>query len=356
MPESVSLSVPKKIGETAILLVSELDLFNRDLQIQQTESSLEIPLFAEPSAEFLEKLKKKLGTFKVSVYDFTERKSLHMLPVDLLKDKLPVELLSLVPSAVDFVGDIAIVEIPDALTEYKALIGQAIQKAHKQTNTVLAKAGAVKGVYRIRDLELLAGENKTATVYKEYGNTLHVDVAKAYFSPRLSNEHNRVASQATPHETVIDLFAGVGPFVIPIAKNHKTVQIHAIDINPDAVYLLEKNIKVNHVTKQVFPLMGDARKIVNQQLSQKADRVIMNLPETALEFVDVACEAIKTEGGIVHYYCFVYDSEEPLETAKVELEQAVKQNNRQVTKFLFAKTVREVAPYAWQVVVDAQIQ
>ena len=82
----------------------------------------------------------------------------------------------------------------------------------------------------------------------------------------------------------------------------------------------------------------------------------MNLPETALEFVDVACDAIKAEGGIVHYYCFVSDCSEPLETAKTELEQAVKQNNRKVTKFLFARTVREVAPYSWQVVVDAQIQ
>lgn len=348
--------VPKKLGQNAIRLVSELGLFNRELQIQQTENSLQIPLLAQPSVEAREILKKKLGTFTVSVFDFAERKKQHMLAVDLLKGKLPDELLSLVPNAIDFVGDIAIVEVPEELTGYKTLIGHAIQKAHKQTNTVLAKAGAVKGVYRIRELELLAGTNKTSTVYIEYGNKFHVDVAKAYFSPRLSNEHNRVASQVTPNETVVDLFAGVGPFAIPLAKNHKTIQVYAIDINPDAVSLLQKNVKANRVEKQVVPIVGDARKVVKHQLSQKADRVIMNLPETALEFVDVACEAIKPEGGIVHYYSFVCGSIEPLETAKTELEKAVKQNNRQVTQFLFAKTVREVAPYAWQVVVDAKIQ
>ncbi|MCW8801724.1 MAG: class I SAM-dependent methyltransferase family protein [Candidatus Bathyarchaeota archaeon] len=356
MPESVCLTVPKKLGETAIRLITELDLSNRDLQIQQTENSLKIPLISEPLPVVIEELKKRLKTFEVSVYDFDERKKQHLLPLDLLKDKLPPQLLELVPHAIDFIGDIAIVEIPDDLSEYKSLIGQAILKAHKQTNTVLAKAGAVTGVYRIRELEFLAGTNKTSTVCVEYGNTLHVDVAKAYFSPRLSNEHNRVAAQVTPKETVIDLFAGVGPFAIPIAKNHKTIQVYAIDINPDAISLLEKNIKLNHLEKQVVPLVGDSRKIVKEQLSHKADRIIMNLPETALEFVDTACEAIKPEGGIVHYYCFVSDSSEPLETAKKELEQAVKQNNRHVTKFLFAKTVREVAPYAWQVVVDALIQ
>jgi len=356
VPESVCLTVPKKLGETAIRLITKLDLSNRDLQIQQIENTLKIPLISEPSLVAFEKLNNKLETFDISVYDFNERKKQHILPLDLLKDKLPPEFLEFVPHAIDFIGDIAIVEIPDELFEYKSLIGEAILTAHNQTNTVLKKAGAVKGVYRIRDLEFLAGTNKTSTVHVEYGNTFYVDVAKAYFSPRLSNEHNRVASQVTPKETVVDLFAGVGPFAIPIAKNHKTVQVYAIDINPDAVSLLEKNVKVNRVQKQVVSIVGDARKVVKNQLSKKADRVIMNLPETALEFIDVACEAIKLEGGIVHYYCFVYDSAEPLETAKTELEQAVKQNNRQVIKFLFTKTVREVAPYTWQVVVDAQIQ
>ena len=342
------------LGEKAIRLVADLDLFNRELQIQHTEKSLQIPLISEPTAETFEALKIKLGTFTVSVCNF-ERKKQHLLPLDLLKDKLSPDLLELVPHAIDFVGDIAIVEIPDELAEHKTLIGQAILTAHKQTNTVLAKAGAVKGIYRIRDLEFLAGTNKTSTVYVEYGNKLHVDVAKAYFSPRLSNEHNRVASQVTDGETVVDLFAGVGPFAIPIAKQHDNVRVYAVDVNPDAVSLLKQNISVNRVEKQVVPILGDARQVVKEQLAKTADRVIMNLPETALEFVDIACEAIKHEGGVIHYYCFVYDSE-PLETAKKQLTEAVNQNKRQVTKFLLVRTVREVAPCAWQVVVDAKIQ
>lgn len=354
MPESVCLMVPKKLGEQAIRLVAELELFDGKLQIQQTIASLYIPLTAEPSTADLDLLKNKLVTFKIIIYDFAERKKQHLLPLDFLADKLPPNLLSLVPHAIDFIGDIAIVEIPQELADYKKEIGNATLKAHKQTNTVLAKSGAVKGVYRIRDLELLAGDNKTATVYKEYGCIYHVDVAKAYFSPRLSNEHNRVASQVKTGETVVDLFAGVGPFAIPIAKTNKNALVYAVDVNPDAVYLLKRNITVNRAEKQVVPILGDARHIVKEQLSGKADRVIMNLPETASEFVDVACNAIKPKGGIIHYYCFVYDSE-PLETAKTQLAEAVKQNKRQI-KSISAKTVREVAPYAWQVVVDAQIQ
>ncbi|PVX23169.1 MAG: class I SAM-dependent methyltransferase family protein [Candidatus Bathyarchaeum sp.] len=355
MPEAACLKVPKKLGEQAIRLVRELDLFNRNLQIQQTQDFLFIPLTADLSTDVFSNFEQNLSKYEVSVHNFAERKKQHLLPTDFLAGKLPSNLLPNIPRAIDFVGDIAIVEIPKELVEHKKEIGEAILKAHKHTSTVLAKSGSVEGVYRLRDFEVIAGAKKTVTVYKEYGCIYHVDVAKAYFSPRLSTEHNRVASSVKDNETVVDLFAGVGPFAVPIAKKQPNVRVYAVDVNPDAVSFLKKNIAVNRAEKQVVPILGDARQVVKQQLSGKADRVIMNLPETALEFVDVACDAIKQKGGIIHHYSFVKDKD-PLKTAKAQLTKAVNQNKRQVNKFLLAKTVREVAPYTWQVVVDAKIQ
>jgi len=353
--EATCLKVPKKLGERAIRLVGKLELFNRELKVQQVDNYICIPLIHEPLPTIFKKFEKNLPEYEISVHNFPERKKRHFTPPDLLADKLPPNLLASVPRAIDFVGDIAIVEIPPELGDHKKTIGEALLKAHKQTSTVLAKSGAVEGIYRLRDFEVIAGAEKTATVYREYGCVYHVDVAKAYFSPRLSSEHNRVASQVKDGETVVDLFAGVGPFAIPIAKKHENVRVYAVDVNPDAIALLKRNVAVNRAEKQVVPVLGDARQVVREQLSGKADRVIMNLPETALEFVDAACEALKPEGGIMHYYGFVKASN-PLEAAKVRLTEAVSKNNRKVKKTLLAKTVREVAPYTWQVVVDAEIQ
>jgi tRNA (guanine37-N1)-methyltransferase len=355
VPEATCLKVPKTLGEQAIRLVRELEIFNRKLKIQQVDNHLCIPLTTESSPVTLTKIEKNLPEFEVTVHSFPEQKKRHFTHLDFLEDKLPPHLLGNVPRAIDFVGDIAIIEIPKELSNYKKAIGEALLKAHKQTSTVLAKSGAINGVYRTRDHETIAGADKTATVYVEYGCVYQVDVAKAYFSPRLSSEHNRVASQVKDGETVVDLFAGVGPFAIPIAKKHENVRVYAVDVNPDAVALLKRNVALNRAEKQVVPVLGDARQIVKKQLAGKADRVIMNLPETALEFVDVACEALKPDGGVMHYYSFVKDSK-PLETAKVRLTEAVRQNRRQINEILVAKTVREVAPYTWQVVVDAQIQ
>ncbi len=355
MAEATCLKVPKNLGERAISLVGKLNLFNRELKVQQVEDYLCIPLTNEPLPVVLRKFEKNLTEFEISVHNFPEQKKRHFTSIDLLTDKLPPNLLASVPRAIDFVGDIAIVEIPPELSDYKKTVGEALLKAHKHTKTVLAKSGAVEGVYRIRDFEVIAGVAKTATVYREYGCVYHIDVAKAYFSPRLSGEHNRVASQVKDAETIVDLFAGVGPFAIPIAKKQENVRVYAVDMNPDAVSLLKRNVAVNRVEKQVVPVLGDARQVVRKQLLGKADRVIMNLPETAIEFVDVACEALKAKGGIMYYYGFAKVSD-PLEAVKVRLTEAVSRNNRKVKKILLAKPVRAVAPYTWQVVVDAEIQ
>ena len=273
----------------------------------------------------------------------------------MLEDKLPPHLLATVPRAIDFVGEIAVVEIPPELERHKGMIGEAIISVHKQVHTVLAKSGAVEGIYRLREFEVITGGGETETIHKEYGCSYHVDLAKAYFSPRLSHEHDRVASIVKEGETIVDMFAGVGPFSILIAKRHENIHVYAIDVNPDAIALLKRNLKENRVEQKVTPILGDAVQIIGERLSGIADRVIMNLPERAIEYVDSACETLKREGGIVHYYDFT-NTPNPLETARVRLTEAAGRTSRNIKKILFARKVRAIAPYAWQVVVDAEIK
>jgi tRNA (guanine37-N1)-methyltransferase len=352
--EAACLRVPKALGEKAIRLVRGLDIFNRELTVQQVGEYLCIPLISEPLPAHMKEFKRGLSEFEVSTYRFPERIKHSLKLVDLLEDKLPPHLLASVPHAIDFVGDIAVIEIPPELVDHKKIIGEAILKTHKRVNTVLAKTGAVEGVYRLRKFEVIAGIEKTVTIHREHGCVYHIDLAKAYFSPRLSHEHNRVALQVKEGETVVDMFAGVGPFSILMAKKLENVKVYAIDVNPDAVEFLKRNVAVNRVERKVMPILGDVRQVVREQLIGVADRVVMNLPEKAIEYVDVACETIKLEGGIIHYYEFT-NASDPLETARVRLTEAISQTNRKVKKILLAKVVRATAPFTWQVVVDAEI-
>jgi tRNA (guanine37-N1)-methyltransferase len=352
---SPCLKVPKQYGEKAIVLIKRLGLFDSRLKIDQENSSLHIPLSREPSADERRTVRKAVFSTEFCFYDFSER----TLParktfVDILAEKLPPHLTASLPHSADFVGDIAVLEIPSQLENYRQEIGEAILETNKRIHTVLAKASAVGGIYRTRRFDLIGGEAKTTTVHKEYGCVYHVDLSKAYFSPRLSNEHARVARLVKEGETVVDMFTGVGPFAIQIARQRERVRVYAVDMNPDAIELLNKNIAANRVVARVAPVLGDVRSVVRERLAGVADRVIMNLPEKAIGFVDVACEAIKPKGGIMHYYEFT-NVPDPVKTARVRLVEAVERENRKVNRVLASRIVRATAPFMWQVVVDARV-
>jgi len=328
---------------------------NSELKIERVGDFICIPLIREPLDEELETLKESLSAFEISSLEFHKLTKRQPTLSDLLEDVLPPHLLASLPHAVDFVGDIAVLEIPQELREHRKTIGEALLKGHKSVRTVLAKSSAVSGEYRLREFEVIAGVEKTETVHREHGCVFHLDLAKAYFSPRLSHEHSRVASQAGEDETVLDMFAGVGPFSVLTAKKREKIRVYAVDVNPDAFRYLKKNVAANRVEAKVTPVLGDVRVIVEERLKGMADRVIMNLPEKAIEYVDVACEALKPEGGTMHYYEFSSEPS-PLETVKTRLAEAVRKARWDTSKVLSARVVREIAPYTYQVVVDAQVK
>jgi tRNA (guanine37-N1)-methyltransferase len=355
MPKpSVCIKVSKSQGEKTITLATKFGLADKSLVIQREEDNLCIPLVREPKGIELATLKSQIPKFTLATAVFSEKQLPPETLTQALQDKLPPELLAKVPQAFDIIGDIVVIDIPPQLQNYQSTIGEAIMQTQKNVKTVLAKAGDISGVFRVRDYDFIAGEHKTQTIHREFGCQYHVDVAKAYFSPRLSHEHERVASLVQSGETVVDLFAGVGPFSVLIGKRNPLVRVYAVDLNPDAVELLKVNVNVNRVENRVFPILGDAREIAQTKLKGTADRVIMNLPETAIDFVDAACQTIKPEGGVVHFYAFIRspDSIENLEQRFTEL---VKKNGRKVETFLYAKNIRETAPFESQVVLDAKI-
>jgi tRNA (guanine37-N1)-methyltransferase len=151
------------------------------------------------------------------------------------------------------------------------------------------------------------------------------------------------------------MFAGIGPFSILIAKRCQKVKVYAIDINPDAILFLTENILLNKVKGKVIPMLGDSKKLVNEFLTKKADRVIMNFPSNSLEFVEAACKSLKESGGILNFYAFISELKE-LEWLKDELNKRVNICGRCLKSFIETKIVRAIAPYKWQVAIDIEVK
>ncbi|MEM2273608.1 MAG: class I SAM-dependent methyltransferase family protein, partial [Candidatus Bathyarchaeia archaeon] len=302
----------------------------------------------------LDEISGYIDKIEVFFHKFPRRIKEPKTMLDILEDKLPPHLLGILPRSIDFIGNVAIIEISEELEPYKRLIGEAVLRVYKRVRSVLAKTSAVEGVYRVREYEVIAGSENTETVHKEHGCKYFLDPRKVYFSPRLSYEHYRVASQVHDNEIILDMFAGVGPFSILIAKMHNAL-VYSIDINPDAIEYLTRNIYANSVNGRVIPILGDARKIVQDRLRGVADRVIMNLPERAAEFIDVACMALKPSGGIMHYYQF---SKAPYAVEKVRegLINGVNEAGRSIETILTERIVKEIAPYKWQIAIDVKVR
>ena len=254
-------------------------------------------------------------------------------------------------SAFDQIGDIIIVRIPDLLLGKKEIIGKTLLEQIKNANTVFFQSSPVEGDFRIRDLEFLAGENKTQTEYKEFGCRFLVDVEKVFFSPRLSTERNRIADLVKDGETIINMFGGIGMFSIMAAKKKKCT-VYNIDINPDAAKLCEKNISLNKLAGNVISLHGDATQIINEKLKGKGDRILMLLPERSDEFLDSAISAAK-KNGIIHYYSHIHADKKTL--APKLSEKHFLEITPVKSEILYSRMVRAVGPRYYQTVVDVRI-
>jgi tRNA (guanine37-N1)-methyltransferase len=272
-----------------------------------------------------------------------------------LTNALSPQALSKIYSSFDVVGDIAIIKAPNNSSDAQT-VAQQIMAIHKGVKTVFSQTSPIKGDHRIRELTLIAGENKTITKYKEAGCIFSVDIEKCYFSPRLKHERLRIASQVSPYETVVNMFAGVGCFSIIIAKTVSGTKVYSIDINPTAYQFMQENIRVNRLFGRVEPMLGDSQDIVQTQLQGVADRVLMPLPEKALEYLPAAVSTLKKNGGWIHYYDFqhVPCKEDP--TEKTEQKVAAKLDSMGVPyMFACSRIIRSTGPNWYQTVLDIQV-
>jgi tRNA (guanine37-N1)-methyltransferase len=349
--EKQYISVPATDGETIRKILLTMELLDSSCKIISEAGLLYFPLKFEITNDQLKTLNSTV-TVDTGFRPFEVVAQGPRTLVDALKGELPPEKLALLPRAYDLIGDIAVLEIPDEISSYSGLIGEVFHHIHSNFKTVLAKKGAVSGTTRVREYVHLAGEDRTKTIHTEYGCRLAVDVAKAYFSPRLLEEHNRIAQLVKSGEIVVDMFCGVGPFAIHIAKKAEA-KVIAIDINPSAIDLLRESIEMNKLVGTILPVVADAHDYANTA-ELCVNRVIMNHPSGASDFVGDACSILKP-GGFIHYYDFI-GGETPEDTLREKVTKLVEDAGRKVQSLKLLRRVRDSAPYEFQMVADVVIQ
>ncbi|MCC4770435.1 methyltransferase [Methanosarcina sp. DH2] len=315
------------------------------------------------TARKIQRIKAEEGTFleipvtetagkKVEDFPVIEQKDPEFLeiPASLkghLKGSLSAAELSHVPSGWQVLGDIIIISIPDALESEKIRIAEALLSIYPKCRSVVRDFG-IEGQFRQPKRELLLG-NGTETVHKEHGCFFKQDVTKVMYSKGNLEERKRM-SRLGEGETVVDMFAGIGYFSIPMAVHARPKEITSIEINPESFAYLKENIRLNHVEDIITPVPGDCSQFAPEGV---ADRVIMGYVGTTHHYLEPAIKALKKSGGVLHYHETV-----PENLARTRPEERIKKAAEPLGKkaeILATRRIKKYSPGVLHVVVDAQI-
>jgi len=212
-----------------------------------------------------------------------------------------------VPNSFDTVGDIAIFnEIPKEIKKKEKKIAQKLLELQKNIKVVVKKSGKYSGRLRTPKLTHLAGERRKITTHTESGCKFNLDVEKCYFSTRSGAERLRIAKKTKKNESTLVMFSGIAPLPCIISKHSDVKEIHAVELNRTAYKFAKENILQNKL-ENVFLHQGDVNKIL-PLIKKKFDRIIMPLPKTAPNFLDLAIKQLKPQGTI-HLYLFANEKE-----------------------------------------------
>lgn len=249
----------------------------------------------------------------------------------------------------DLLGRTAIIEFRGSRANAKKAALE-LMRFDDRVKTVLLKAGPVTGKYRTRKLSHLAGKRSYMVEYRENGCLFRFDPRKTFFSSRLSFERSRILKVAEDGEDVYVMFAGVGPFAIELAKKFRGSIITAIEENPASCRYMKENIALNRV-KNVILVKGDVKKVARNYRGS-ADRIIMPLPWSSLDFLDEAVMVAKKHATI---HIYIFGKTKNLEESSWKRISAHGKKNRYTAKKLFTRAVRTYSATESEIVIDYRI-
>jgi len=252
------------------------------------------------------------------------------------------------PSSWATVGDVVLVRFG----EYprREAVGEALLDL-QGAETVLDRRG-IDGEHREPDVEVVAGSGETETVHTEHGTKYALDLATVMFSPGNKRERVRVGEAVAAGERVLDMFAGIGYFTLPMAR--AGAEVTAIERNPAAFAYLIENAPLNGVEGRVRPIRADCRDAIEafREGGETFERIVMGYYD-AYEYLDAALSVLEP-GGVLHMHEATPEAE-LWERPVGRLRAAAEEQGREV-EILDRRTVKTHSEGVSHVVVDARIE
>jgi tRNA G37 N-methylase Trm5 len=128
--------------------------------------------------------------------------------------------------------------------------------------------------------------------------------------------------------------------------------VYAVDINAVAIQCLESSMKKNKLIGEINPIVGDSGRIF--QKKGIFDRVIINLPEESINYLEYATKLINNvDGGKINLFQFIKKVDSPKDYIHTLISEKLK--NISEYEFLRIQSGREVSPSRIQMNIDLRV-
>ena len=272
-----------------------------------------------------------------------------------LEGKMPEARLDDLPRSYKMIGKVLLLRLKPSILKYRKVIGVAAHEMLPYVHAVFLVRG-MAGIKRRPKIELLSAKKGhhagplSQTLHYEHCCQFLLDLNHVMWAAGNKGEKLRMIKLARKGETIVDMFAGIGYWTIPIAKHSKVKRIFAIDINPKSIEFLRKNIIMNGVSGKIEILQGDCRRFA-KPLEGLADRIIMGYLQDTEKYLPAALVMTKPK-AIIHFHRAIHPTK--VDAIKSKIMKIAKKAGRKVT-FLVVRRVKGYSPSADHFVFDLKI-
>ncbi|MEE6210730.1 class I SAM-dependent methyltransferase family protein [Salarchaeum sp. III] len=333
MPD-LAVLVAKPDAEASIERLRAEGVYDDDRRVRERDDErVELPVLAAPAETDV------LATVEQSDPDYRSRGL-----DDVLRERgWSEDDRERAPSSWAVVGDVLLADFTDC--PRPGGVADALLTLHREADTVLDR-GPIDGEFRTPNVTVLAGSGDTETVHTEHGTKYALDLSRVMFSPGNQHERARMGDLVTEGERVLDMFAGIGYFALPMAR--AGADVTAVEKNPNAFRYLAENAQLNEVSDSMNLVLGDCRDV-----ETTADRVVLGYYDALdADYLAAAIDAL-VSGGTLHAHATVHENDLP-ETPRERVEAAARDADRTVES-VEVRRVKSHAEGVWHVVADARL-